>query len=312
MRQRLFGSTGLSVAELSLGTWGLSGEAYGPVPEEEARHVLERARAMGIELFETSASYGRGRMEALLGEVFAGDEGALFVTKWGTNLEARPARKQFDVEFLQRQAEESLRRLNSRRVFALLHNPSLTALQEGTALRFLQECTQRGDLLGYGVSVSDEKSVAACLEAQVPVLSVPYNIFHVQCVRPFLEQLEQKQTALLVHSVLSYGLLAGRWAPGKQFSPEDHRFARWPDGSLRSRIQHLDAVRPLVSGDVPSMRAAALRFALVPPVVKTVILGPKNRTQLDQLVREAQVEGTYLSEQKLSGLEGRLSHLGLR
>ena len=63
MRQRLLGATSLDVTELALGTWGLSGDGYGPVSEAEQDKVIDRALAMGIRLFETADCYAEGRME---------------------------------------------------------------------------------------------------------------------------------------------------------------------------------------------------------------------------------------------------------
>ena len=39
VRKRPLGSVGREVAEIALGTWGLSGDAYGQVPEAEADRV---------------------------------------------------------------------------------------------------------------------------------------------------------------------------------------------------------------------------------------------------------------------------------
>ena len=68
MRRRPLGKTGLSVTELSLGTWGLSGDGYGPVAESEQDKVIDRARALGVNLFETADGYAGGAMERRLGE----------------------------------------------------------------------------------------------------------------------------------------------------------------------------------------------------------------------------------------------------
>lgn len=312
MRQRTLGKTGIEVTELALGTWGLGGDAYGPCPEDEAKRVIERARAMGITLYETATNYGAGRVEKNLGEILRGDEDALVVTKWGTDLDASPVQKKFDIDFLRRTAEASLERLGEgTRVVALLHNPSKAAIERGEALDFLAELTKSGRLASYGVSVSHQETAEAALDRDVPIISLPYNVLQVQPLRALSERLRLEERGVLVHSVLAYGLLVGRWAPNKDFPAGDHRLERWPDGALRTRIRHLDGLRPVVSGDVTTMRAAALRFALVPEIVSSVVLGPKSGAQLDQLVREAKVEPPYLSEQKLSGLEGRLSHLGV-
>ena len=54
MRKRPLGKTGLVVSELAIGTWGLSGDAYGKVEESDAEIVLRRAIDMGFSLIDTS------------------------------------------------------------------------------------------------------------------------------------------------------------------------------------------------------------------------------------------------------------------
>ena len=63
--------TGLRVSEMALGTWGLSGDAYGPVDEREQERVVERALEMGVSLIETADAYGAGRMERLIGSALS-------------------------------------------------------------------------------------------------------------------------------------------------------------------------------------------------------------------------------------------------
>lgn len=308
MRKRALGKTGIEVSELALGTWGLAGHGYGPVPEGESRRVAERARAMGITLFETADCYARGRIEEELGEVLKGSD-ATVVTKWGTDLESAPAQKHFDPEFIVKSAEASRKRLGDVRVIGLLHNPSPTALKAERSIQALRDLTEKGEIFSWGISVSDEEGVRAAMEHSPPVLSIPYNVFHVRPFRAVSEQVENLGTAVLAHTVLFYGLLAGRWGPTKEFRSYDHRSERWASGALRTRVNQLEAVRPLVSGDVTTMRSAAVRFVLEQPLISSAILGPRNSIQLDQLVRECKAEPPYLSAGKMNALEGRLREL---
>ncbi|MEJ7729731.1 MAG: aldo/keto reductase [Polyangiaceae bacterium] len=67
MRTRPLGKTGLEVSELSLGTWGLSGDGYGEVSDEVAEKVIARALQLGITVYDTADVYGAGQMETALG-----------------------------------------------------------------------------------------------------------------------------------------------------------------------------------------------------------------------------------------------------
>lgn len=74
MLRRRLGKSGIEVSELGLGTWGLSGDAYGAVVETEVERVIERALALGITIFDTADVYGRGDMERRLGNALKGTE----------------------------------------------------------------------------------------------------------------------------------------------------------------------------------------------------------------------------------------------
>jgi aryl-alcohol dehydrogenase-like predicted oxidoreductase len=312
MRKRALGKTGLEVGELCLGTWGLSGEGYGTsVGPSEDVTVITRALGMGYDLFETSQAYGQGNMEEKLGQLLAGRD-ATVVTRWGTDAAASPRRRDFGLESLKRQADASLERLRRShippRIVALLDSPMAATVQKGEALDYLRELKKSGDIVAFGVSAGSTEVGQAALEAGVDVLSVAYNIFNVSTYRALKTEINAQGVGLLVHSVLAYGLLAGRWSPGRQFLSTDHRSRRWPDGSVRTRINELSLLHPLISGNVMGLRSAALLFALHEDLVSSVVLGPRGVAQLDQLMRDANVEPPYYTEAKLTALEGRLSH----
>lgn len=310
MRQRPLGDTGIQVSELSLGTWGISGEGYGAVAPGEAKRVIERARAMGINLFETASHYAGGGVESDLGAALKGSE-ATVVTRWGTDVTTTPKRKRFGRDYLVECAEKSRERLGEVRLIGLLHNPTAKTLKENETKETMAKLVEQGTISHWGVSVGSAEVGEAALDAGASVISLSYNILTVQPLRALQERIKELNPGVLAHSILFYGLLAGRWAAGKEFRYLDHRADRWPEGSLRERIRHLDAVRPLVSGDVTTMRSASARFVLENPLISSAILGPRNGTQLDQLVRECQAEPPYLSEGKMSALEGRLKNLEL-
>src|SRR4051794_24417609 len=70
MRKRPLGHTGIEVGEIGIGTWGLSGEAYGPIDPGVARATLESAIGSGCTFVDTAGCYGPGgAVETLIGEV---------------------------------------------------------------------------------------------------------------------------------------------------------------------------------------------------------------------------------------------------
>jgi aryl-alcohol dehydrogenase-like predicted oxidoreductase len=116
---------------------------------------------------------------------------------------------------------------------------------------------------------------------------------------------------VLARSTLAYGLLAGQWARGKAFPEGDHRAERWTLPEVERRIEQLASVRFLVHGDVPTMRAAAVRFVLANNIVSCAVLGPRNVEQLEDIVREVGMGPIYLSDEDLMRIPRVLQAVGI-
>jgi len=118
MQLRPLGSTGLNVSVVSLGGAAL-GQQYGPVSVAEAADTVHAAVDAGVNLIDTSAFYGEGTSEEILGQVLAGGwrEKVLICTKAG-----RHTREKFDFTPAGMRAclEGSLRRLRVDAVDILL------------------------------------------------------------------------------------------------------------------------------------------------------------------------------------------------
>jgi aryl-alcohol dehydrogenase-like predicted oxidoreductase len=71
MKHRRFGNTDLMVSMIGLGCYGMSG-AYGPGDDAESIATIHRALDLGVNFFDTSASYGQGHNHRLIGEAIRG------------------------------------------------------------------------------------------------------------------------------------------------------------------------------------------------------------------------------------------------
>jgi aryl-alcohol dehydrogenase-like predicted oxidoreductase len=311
MRLRALGKSLLNVSELSLGTWGLSGDAYGPVPEADQDKVIDRAVALGITLFETADAYANGAMEARLGQRLPAT--VHVATKLGTDRNAKPPQKRFARQYLEEAFAKSRDRLRREMVdVVLLHNPVASTLSAGEATGVLADLKTRGQIRAWGVSAGSAEVARAALAAGAEIISLTYHVFASADLAGLHDEIAAKGAGVLAHSVLSHGLLTGYWSLHKEFAAGDHRGDRWTPDELRRRVQQLSAMRPLVGGHVQTMRAAAMRFALACPDVSSIVLGPRNTIQLDQLVREGNQEPPYLTEAQLESLAFRLQQIGVR
>jgi aryl-alcohol dehydrogenase-like predicted oxidoreductase len=319
VRTRALGETAITISELTLGTWGLSGEAYGSVEPAERDRVIDRALELGINAFETADVYGRGAIESCLGERLAG-KAARIITKVGTQ---RPdvvsmapgyeqSHKRFERDYLHAAVARSQERLRREQIdVVLLHNPSLSTISRGDAPAALEELKANGTIAAWGVSAGDAAVARAALGQRAEVIELAYNLFFSRDLHDLAADLADGKAGVLARSVLSYGLLAGLIAPGRTFEGGDHRADRWSRAELDTRLKQLDAVRWLVQGQVLTMRAAALRYVLANSVVSTAVIGPKNVLQLEQLVRETETAPPYLPDDALARIPRELSQAGV-
>lgn len=118
MQTRPLGRTGLNVSALSFGGAAV-GQQYGPVSHAEVSETINLAADAGINLIDTSAFYGMGKSEEILGEVLtpALREKFMICTKAG-----RLERAKFDFTAAGMRAcfEGSLKRLKTDHVDILL------------------------------------------------------------------------------------------------------------------------------------------------------------------------------------------------
>jgi aryl-alcohol dehydrogenase-like predicted oxidoreductase len=311
VRKRPLGKTGIEVSELGLGTFGLSGDGYGTVAPGEAEKVIERALALEIGLFDTADIYGRGAMEKMLGKLVPAKT-AVIVTKIGTDLDCARPQKHFDVGYLRTAFERCRERLGRDKLdIVLLHNPTMLAMTKSEPFDFLKELKRLGALRAWGVSAGSTEVARAAIRREADVMEIAYNLFISEGLHLMTSDVIESGVGVLSRSVLAHGLLAGHWPEDRQFSPGDHRADRWLPTELKQRLSQVDALRPMVNGTIPSLRAAALRFVLSNEIVSSAILGPRSVTQLEELVSEAGTSPPYLRDTALAELAARLKGVGV-
>ncbi|WP_394826346.1 aldo/keto reductase [Pendulispora albinea] len=317
MRKRALGKTGLFVSEMGIGTWGLAGEAYGPVEPTDAERVIHRAIDVGITLIDTADSYGGGHMEHLLGKALKSlgsykSRDLVVVTKGGTDRSTIPPRKRFDRAYLVDSVERSLKRLGRERLDVyLLHNPSVECLLAGEALDTLVTLKRDGKIGHIGVSAGESEAAMTALDRGAEVISMSYNLVHSADLHRVAGEIMVYGAGVLAHSPLAYGLLSDAWTQDRTFLPGDHRERRWEKHELARRVAQLDAMRFLVKGNVRSLRAAAIRFVLANHLVSCAILGPRTVDQLVELVRETGGGPIYLPDADMAVLPRTLAKVGI-
>lgn len=297
---------------MGLGTWGLSGDGYGPIDEAERARVLSRALDMGFTLFDTADAYGSGLMEIALGRALHKRDDVVVVTKGGTDRTTMPPRKHFEPEYLRSSVERSLRRLGRDQIEVyLLHNPSEGVITAGEAAGELNALVKAGKIGRWGVSIGDVDVGRIALRRGASVIELPYNLLHSADLHRLAGEVMVTGAGVLARSTLAYGLLGGGWTPDKSFESGDHRESRWTKLELGRRLEQLEGIRFLVRGDVQTLASAAVRFVLANSIVSSAVLGPRSVAQLEDLVRQVGMGPVYLRDADLARLPRALEAAGV-
>ena len=113
MQRHKFGNTDLMVSPIGLGCYSMSG-VYGPANDAESIATIHRALDLGVNFFDTSASYGKGHNHRLIGLALRGRRHeAVIHSKSGSPREGAPGgvRGGGDPHYLRQTCEQSLQNL---------------------------------------------------------------------------------------------------------------------------------------------------------------------------------------------------------
>jgi len=290
---RFLGRTGARVAPLALGTDNI----LNPTPEDESSRMIVRALDAGINLIDTSNSYGAGEAERVIGRVLAESgrrDEAVIATKVHYPTGEGPNDRGNSRLHIMRACEESLRRLQTDRIdLYQLHRPdfdvpvdetlgALTDLVRQGKVRYIGSSTAPAWKVLEGVLFAELKGLAQFVTEQPP-----YNLLDRRVENELVPMALKYGLGLLPWSPLAMGVLAGRYADD-DIRPTGSR------ASLRGGIYAERVSQAAVEAGNRFVRVArdagvdpaqlAIAWVMNQPAVTAPIIGPRTVEQLEHLL----------------------------
>jgi aryl-alcohol dehydrogenase-like predicted oxidoreductase len=281
IRKRLVKRLGISISEMGFGAWGIGGHFVGTSTPIDGREALGAYLGAGGNFIDTAAIYGESEktIGTTLAELGAGD--SVYVatkTKYGDVRETVP--------LIRRDVENSLRNLRRDHVDLLyLHVPPE---DDGTIALVLDECERlkaEGRIRAIGASIKGpavtDNTVALCRKyvdtGRVDVIQLVYSILRQKNIAA-IDYAFRNDVGIVVRTSMESGFLTGKFQAGTRFPADDHR-SRW-NGNIDAIIREVDRVREAqLKPPYETVGQLAIRFALVPEGVTSVIVGAKNAAQ---------------------------------
>ncbi len=306
MEQRRFGNMG-EVSALTLGGGG-TGQVWGPTSQEEAVATVKAAVDWGITFLDAAPTYGDGKAEDVIGEAFGGrlPDGVRVSTK--SRLGNPPSGEV--LTRLRASLSDSLARMKLERVdFFFLHNMIVAdedhARYDGTprtlfvdsVIPAFEKLKDEGLIGAWGITgIGVPDAILETIESDPPpqAIQVITNLLDSPgALKRFEGPAKPREIAAAAHrrGVGVMGIRAVQaGALTSEFDrqlPDDH-----PDmADYRRAAAFRDLSREL--GESPA--ALAHRYALSMDGVATVVLGVKNRAELEECV-EAESKGRLAPE----------------
>lgn len=282
MRYRNLGSTGMSVSEIGFGGWGIGGDLYGAISEEEALATLTRAAECGINFYDTAEVYGNGRSEDLIGRMFVGRRHEILIaTKVGSM--GHYSAQDFSAAHIHSAVEDSLRRLRTDYIdLYQLHSPPAALLTaEDESWQALEQLRQSGKVRAIGVSVrSPEDGLLAARLPGIAAIQVNFNLADQRALSLF-DVCGASGIGVIIRTPLCFGFLSGRFTPSTHFEVNDHR-ATWSAEQRSLWAEAPGLFRQQAAKENRSATQFALSFCLAFEAVSCAIPGMMKVEEVDE------------------------------
>jgi aryl-alcohol dehydrogenase-like predicted oxidoreductase len=300
---RQLGNTDLKVGVVGVGcmTFGWRADA------KEAEAIVSAALDAGINLFDTSVSYGRGVSETLLGEALkkSGRRHEVFIaTKFGqaATRDAKPHEIGNSRRVLMAQCELSLRRLRTDRIDLLqIHNFSddipleetlggLDRLVREGKVRYVGCSNFIGSQLAEAVQIADVRQFSPVASHQAR-----FNLLDRRAETDVMNVAYRYGVGNLTCSPLGEGLLTGKYHVGQEF-PADSRFAAAaPTNNYGARLTAAVTRAITLFEEAAAARSLplwqlALAWVLSSPAVGCALVGPSTSAQVQKLRAVAELQ----------------------
>jgi aryl-alcohol dehydrogenase-like predicted oxidoreductase len=296
MTLRDFGRTGLKVSEVGFGSWGIGGQAYGAVEQQQALSALARAQELGCNFVDTALVYGDS--ELLLGEFLEGRRSNWIVA---TKFSGQP-------EGLTATLETQLKRLRTDIVdFYQLH--WVPRGKDESLFDELSRLKQAGKARFIGVSLYTVDDIDFILKRpEIDGVQLAFNLLEPDPFMARVDALRDSGKAVIVRSALREGFLTGKYRRDAKFSDPNDQRHQWSSRKIAQTVDQVDRFR-FLEQETGSLVVAAARYPLSFLPVATVIMGTKSAAQADS--NFGTVSGGRLSSQSLRRIADTQLELGL-
>lgn len=303
MKTRPLGAHGPAVSEIGFGAWALGGQ-WGGQDDAQSLAALHAAIDSGVNFIDTAQGYGDGRSERIVASALKDRREEIFVaTKTPPSEGPWPPspycrwQDRYGAAYLRQNVNQRLKNLETERIDLLqLHTWTRAWNDDPQPLLVLRQLREEGkiNLIGVSTPEQDQNCVIDLMRSGlVDVVQIIFNLFDQEAAAQILPVAAETGTGVIVRVAMDEGALTGKYSADHRFPESDFRYRYFAGDRLARTVKRVESIRQDVlryglEGQY-SMADIALKFALAPPAVSTVIAGIRNVEQAKQNTRVSEL-----------------------
>jgi aryl-alcohol dehydrogenase-like predicted oxidoreductase len=304
MEYRPLGSTDIAVSVVAFGAGPVSQLLVGDCVDDQ-RHTIRRAVELGVNWFDTAATYGDGRSEENLGRCLA-ELGLQAQVHVATKVRVMPDELDNIAAVARRSLLASLKRLRLPRVTLLQVHNSITAcagdeptsitpahvLGPGGLLEEMERLKSEGLVEHLGLTgLGQPAALVEVIESgRFATIQIPYNLLNPSAGRVMPGGFGQTNYGNLIDlcrrrgmGVFAIRVLAGGALAGRPPSPHTLKTPFFPLALYQQDVARAERLAALLPPGM-SRQEAAVRFALAHPAITSAVIGLATPGEVDQIV----------------------------
>ena len=287
MSLRALGQTRIRVTPLGMGCWPITGITSVDVNEADSLATLTAAFDAGIHFFDTAYCYGfEGESERMIARALRNDRHKIVLaSKGGIHWEAGQQARCGRPETLQRECDESLRRLQTDRIeLYYLHAPDPNVPIADSA-GAIGELIRQGKVLSAGLSNATVEQLAEFHRACPLTAYQPhFNMLQREIEDSQLPWCVEHGVSVVVYWPLMKGLLAGHLPREHVFDPKDGRrkYPMFSGDEWQKNQDFLDRLRELAAELEKPISQIVLNWTIQRAGITAALCGAKRPHQIQE------------------------------
>ena len=267
----------MELAKLGLGCWVFGEDWYwGKQSHKDSIKTIQAALRGGIKHFDTARSYSNGRSEQITGQQLKNNREDIIIATKTTWLPAESLEKYIDI---------SLKRLCTDRIdIFYIHWPK-PGFDFRPMVDILEKIRLSGKIKYIGVSNFSVQDMKLIKDAgKIDYYQTGYSLLWRFPEKEIIPYCIDKGIKIVSYSSLAQGILTDKFDISKRFLSNDPRnkLAFFYDDSIQYVETFLKPFKGIAESEGISMSKLALYWSLTRPWMDTVLVGSKNRNQIEE------------------------------